>query len=357
MRKACMVFCILAVTASLTLTAFAENITDKITFYGGLYTEGQEDSYTVSTLNGTDGTLINASSGDTKLSVIMNIPSTIGVYDDTTLYFSFRFDGSGATSIHLASTGMEVPVPVGNIVSGRFEKNGSVTPDDYSWRYTDTSTNGCVVSVAMKTRSISRAYAIVNTLTASVTGMVLFRVYEPMVQYGNIDEQLLNSLHDLTTATISNGEKIDITNQKIDQLQQSINNMHEDEYNAVIDKSNGKFDVDLGISEDSFNGLPPITIMQSIRDIMTSTAENSVMVFPQFEIFGHKLNDPIQVDFSAYTTAYPIIEVLHKLLKIVMWLSAGVYVCNRVMSAISLITGEQGYQDASKQAMDDIRSI
>lgn len=357
MRKACMVFCLFALTSCLTITAFAEEITDKITFYGGLYTEGEEDSYAVSTINGSDGTLINASSGDTKLSVIMNIPDTIGVYDDTTIYFSFRFDGSGATSIHLASSGMEVPVPVGNIVSGRFEKNGNVTPDDYSWRYTDTSTNGCVVSVAMKTRSISRAYAIVNTLTSSPTGMVLFRVYEPMVQYGNIDEQLLNSLHDLTTATISNGEKIDITNQKIDQLQQSINNMHEDEYNAVIDKANGQFDVDIGISEDSFNGLPPITIMQSIHSIMTSTQESSVMVFPQMEIFGHKLNDPIEVDFSTYTAEYPIIEVLHKLLKIAMWISAGVYVCNRVMSAISLITGEQGYQDASKQAMDDIRSI
>ena len=356
MRKASLVFCILAVTASLTLTAFAENITDKITFYGGLYSVGQEDSYNVSAIN-TDGTLINATSGNTKLSVVINIPENIGVYDDTTIYFSFRFDGSGASSIHLASSGMEVPVPVGNIVSGKFEKNGSVTPDDYSWRYTDTSTSGCVVTVAMKTRSISRAYAIVNTLSQSATGMVLFRVFDPMIQYGNIDEQLLNSLHDLTTATVANGEKIDITNQKIDQLQQSINNMHEDEYNAVIDKSQGQFDVDIGITEDSFNGLPPITIMQSIHDIMTSTNESSVMVFPQMEIFGHKLNDPIEVDFSTYTTEYPIIEVLHKLLKIAMWISAGVYVCNRVMSAISLITGEQGYQEASKQAMDDIRSI
>ncbi len=341
----------------MTFTSFAEDITDKITFYGGLYKYGEEDSYAVSAINGSDGTLINSSSGDTQLSVIMNIPSTIGVYDNTTLYFSFRFDGSGATSIHLHSTGMEIPIPVGNIVSGRFEKNGTVTPDDYSWRYTDTSTNGFVVSVAIQTRSISRAYAIVNTLTTSPTGMVLFRVYEPMVQYGNIDEQLLNSLHDLTTATISNGEKIDITNQKIDQLQQSIDNMHEDEYNAVIDKANGQFDVDVGITEDSFNGLPPITIMQSIHDIMTSTEESSVMVFPKMEMFGHKLNDPIEVDLSTYTTEYPIIEVLHKLLKLAMWLSAGVYVCNRVMSAISLITGEQDYQVASKEAMDDIRSI
>lgn len=357
MRKACMVFCLFALASCMTITAFAEDITDKITFYGGLYREGEEESYSVSTINGQDGTLINSPSGATKLSVIMNIPSTIGVYDNTTLYFSFRFDGSGASSIHLKSVGMEVPVPVGNIVSGRFEKNGSVTPDDYSWRYTDTSTNGFVLTVAIQTRSISRAYAIVNTLTSSPTGMVLFRVYEPMVQYGNIDEQLLNSLHDLTSATISNGEKIDITNQKIDQLQQSINNMHEDEYNAVIDKANGQFDVDIGVTEDSFNGLPPITIMQSIHDIMTSTQESSVMVFPKMEIFGHKLNDPIEVDFSTYTTEYPIIEVLHKLLKLAMWISAGVYVCNRVMSAISLITGEQGYQDASKEAMDDIRSI
>lgn len=353
MRKiACIAFCIITLLL-LALPSLGADITAETSFYATFRPYPFSTSVSMQNLP-SSGQLLSGATGANALGIAVRLPADTVLTNGTTLYYTYRVSLVGANPVQFTSQGLYDGVDYGNFSSSTFTKSGQIPEEKIlrNFTYTSSSRDGAIVTVAIPVVDGYLSYMdIMHTTTQN--GMIYVTVYDPLVTYGGASEEILNRMNDIVVQLQAQGASIDETNRKLDALQQSVDNQSENEYNEAMEKADGRFDVDIGITSGSFDSLPPLSFASMLADVVASTTESSVFILPECEVMGIRLWGRTEIDFSDYENIEAI-AFLHTCLKWLMWLCCGVYVAKVVMDTISLITGEKAYQDAVRDIFDSV---